>query len=411
MAAQQVEYSEIPSVDGAIHPPKVHTEDQIRRFQIAMLEGGQQALNESVSTAKTVGITVGAAVQGDTHAQAEIHQFSKNLLEGLSNPDTYQQLAKALNIEAEKIKGAMDRGDIDTAGAMVGAAVLGMLHPGKKVEVVGDIAKAGAKAGNTLDDMVDTSKAARQAENAIDHAPAANETSRVDKIKSGVSEVLHRAFTPQNASAASMEDFKKALEGDDIMAVVKKQLQAVPGGWAGLGGGSAIAATMVTSHYATKKEEERAALPLNEQKAIAFSESAGVNKKEVEVLKKYPELQPVYEAYHAAVENSLKNHPSVGGQTAGEAASEIYRAKKDLVESIKNGALEHKTPATDLRSSMDGLTPEQKLTAAAQFIQTLPEHQRGAFQEKVAEYANKSGVTIEETHSHARPQEQEVQRT
>lgn len=168
-----------------------------------------------------------------------------------------------------------------------------------------------------------------------------------------------------------------------------------------VGGGSYLYAT---SGNDKAEMNRQSSLTQNERLADTFGSSAGTAKKEEEALKVHPELKPMYDAYHQAVDAAQKSHPGTGGQTSSEASSEIFRTKQNLIESIKNGAL-------DQRSSADSLTPEQKVLAASQFIQTLPEHQRGAYQEKVAEYANKSGVKIEETQTQTLQQEHEVQRT
>lgn len=169
-------------------------------------------------------------------------------------------------------------------------------------------------------------------------------------------------------------------------------------------GKAIVGAAMAGALYEAASDDEKAAAKLTPEQRLAevFEKTAGSAKAEKETLKTHPELKPVYDRYHQAVEAATRSHPHVGGQVSSEASGEIYRAKKELMNEIREGSLGNK----DLRSSADALTPEQKVAAAAQFIQSLPEHQRGAYQERVAEYANKAGVAVAETHQMEQSPEQ-----
>lgn len=201
---------------------------------------------------------------------------------------------------------------------------------------------------------------------------------------------IQKYILPQNASKQTMEQFASELEQGNFGNALKMQAESVAKGWAGLAGGSAIAAGAVVHHMNAEKEEKLAQLPANERLAQTFEATAGNAKLE----KEHPELKAAYAEYHQQVDAALKRHPSNEGRTSNEASSEIFRARQEIIRDLKNHGLEN----TEQRSSIDHLSPEQKVAAAAQFIQTLPEHQRGPYQERVAEYANKAGLSVAETH-------------
>jgi len=258
-----------------------------------------------------------------------------------------------------------------------------------------------------FDDMLGISKGPRQLQQ---NAPHPGE----DKLVSGFEspgQVQERSalskaaeyILPQNPSKEQLGKFASELEQGNFGNALKMQAQSVVKGWAGLGGSAIVATTVVVNQMNSKQEDELAKLPPNERLARAFEASAGHPQRE----KEHPELKPAYDEYHKSVEAALKKHPTSDGQTSNEASSEIFRAKQEIFNDIK----QHGLDKNNQRSSVDSLTPDQKVAAAAQFIQTLPEHQRGAYQEKVAEYANKAGLAVTETRSHELQQEQAPQRT
>jgi len=208
---------------------------------------------------------------------------------------------------------------------------------------------------------------------------------------------------PQNPSPEKLAKFASELEQGNFGNALKMQAQSVIKGWAGLGGGAAVATTVVVNQMNSKQEDELAKLPPNERLARTFEASAGNVQRE----KEHPELKAAYDEYHKSVEGALKRHPNIEGQTSSEASSEIYRAKQEIFNDIK----QHGLDKNNQRSSVDSLTPDQKVTAAAQYINTLPEHQRGPYQEMVAAYANKSGLKIEETQTQERQVEHVPQKS
>lgn len=214
------------------------------------------------------------------------------------------------------------------------------------------------------------------------------------KPKTAMDEI-QKYILPQNASKQTMEKFASELEQGNFGNALKMQAESVAKGWAGLAGGSAIAAGAVVHHMNAEKEEKLAQLPANERLAHTFESTAGNAKLE----KEHPELKDAYAEYHRQVDAALKRHPSVEGRTSNEASSEMYRARQEIFNDLKKHGLEkHDLDKPEQRSSLDHLSPEQKVAAAAQFIQTLPEHQRGPYQERVAEYANRAGLSVAETH-------------
>jgi len=83
-----------------------------------------------------------------------------------------------------------------------------------------------------------------------------------------------------------------------------------------------------------------------------------------------------------ALENALKIHP-------------VTQASPD----------QSQAETADFQARAAQLTPEQKVAEASRYIQTLPEHQRAVYQEKVAQYANTNGLYIEEAQTQSRQPE------
>lgn len=257
-----------------------------------------------------------------------------------------------------------------------------------------------------FDEMLGITKGPRQLQQ---HAPFPGE----DKLVNGMAspgEVkpqstlgkVQEYILPQNPSKERMEKFASELEQGNFGNALKMQAESVAKGWVGLAGGSAVAAGAVVHHMNAEKEEKMALLSANERLAHTFESTAGNAKLE----KEHPELKDAYAEYHKQVDDALKRHPGSDGRTSNEASSEIFRARQGIAEDLKNHGLDK----PEQRSSIDSLSPEQKVTAAAQFIQSLPEHQRGVYQERVAEYANKAGLVVAETHTQERQVEQNAQR-
>jgi hypothetical protein len=213
---------------------------------------------------------------------------------------------------------------------------------------------------------------------------------------------IQEYILPQNPSKEKLEKFAAELEQGNFGNALKMQAQSVVKGWTGLAGGSAIAATAVVHHLNAEKEDALVKLPANERLAHTFQTTAG----NAQLEKEHPELKEAYAEYRKQVDGALKRHPNVEGRTSSEASSEIFRAKQEIFNDLKS----HGLYKADQRSSIDSLSPEQKVAAAAQFIQSLPEAQRGPYFEKVAEYANQMGMRVAQSSEEDRQQHQPIDR-
>ncbi len=394
MAQDQSNHNDLPTIGNASSEPKRHLDDQIRMFEVGMVEAIGQSFNDTLEAGKT---SFKGVVLGDRESLEKIAESSEGINAAISNPETFGKLVAALSVSAGELEKRMKNGDYHGAGLMAGAVMAGIIEPG-------GLEKKALKNGIELgsEALKDTAKLANKA----DILPP----SYKDFLPMSARDLAHLMFMPQNASPVRMERFKELLESGvqaNNIHGMRMQMSGVPYAWATFGGGAAIAANTVVNGIEADKEsvknEARAKLSPSELKALVFEESVNVASKEKEALKQFPDLKTHFEQYRTAVSDAIANHPNdESGHTSQEAVSQIWKSKLDIKESIKHENLQH----PEQRSSIDILTLEQKVAAIAQHIETLPESQRRVAQESLAQSANKSGMQITEETPSLSPSQQ-----